>query len=415
MSLSLPFWLDGRADTAAARAPATPLAGELTDLSRPGAITAEIVPAETARQHIGAWLDLISRALEPNVFFEPAFVLCAAQHFAMARKPRFILVWQGRPGGRLIGLAPVLLPRRGLPGRASLWRHEQSSSAVPLLDRAAAAAAFTAMLGALAREAPHVSALLMPRLASQGETAGVLRGVAARSGRELRFYDAHQRAVFIPQTRAADEAVAGLSAKKQKELRRQARRLAEGGALSLVSARTPADVRRAAEEFLALEALGWKGRSGTALLADPGYAAFTRATLRSLAAEGKCRIDLLMRGDTPAAAAVVLTSGGRSFYWKTAYDETLKDFSPGVQLSIETTRLQGADSGVEMTDSGAIENHPMIDHLWRGRIEIADALISVGAARSVGFGTVAAREAAGRSLKTGVKKALHRLKGGKWS
>ena len=412
MSQTLPFWLDPRP---AARID-LPLSGALTDLARPGALTCEILGVEAARRHYDAWIDLTKRALEPNVFFEPAFALAAAQHFAIARKPRFLMVWRQKAGVRqLVGLSPVLLPRRGLPGRASLWRHDQSSSAVPLLDAAIAPAVFTAMLSAIAKEAQHVSALLIPRLPLHGAAAQVLRAAATGSGRELRLYDEHQRAVFTRESSDPEQAVAGLSAKKHKELRRQWRRLAEGAELRITSARTPAEVRQAAEEFLALEARGWKGRAGTALLGDPGLATFTRTALRALAAEGKCRIDLLLRAGVPIAAAVVLTSGGRAFYWKTAYDEAYAEFSTGVQLSIETTRLQIAESGVDLTDSGAIENHPMIDRLWRGRIDIGDALIAVEGKRSVSFDAVAAREAATRSLKSRAKKALHALKGGKWS
>jgi hypothetical protein len=34
----------------------------------------------------------------------------------------------------------------------------------------------------------------------------------------------------------------------------------------------------------------------------------------------------------------MLQSGDRSFFWKTAYEETLSEFSPGVQLVLQMCR-----------------------------------------------------------------------------
>ncbi len=42
-----------------------------------------------------AWRDLAARALEPNVFYEPAFALAAAPVFG--RDAGAVLVWSGRP------------------------------------------------------------------------------------------------------------------------------------------------------------------------------------------------------------------------------------------------------------------------------------------------------------------------------
>jgi hypothetical protein len=49
--------------------------------------------------------------------------------------------------------------------------------------------------------------------------------------------------------------------------------------------------------------------------------------------------------------------------------------SPGVQLSLEITRHLCADGSIDEVDSTAVANHPMIDHIWRGRMQIADVLV----------------------------------------
>ena len=61
-----------------------------------------------------AWRDLVGRALEPNVFYDPAFALPAAPVFG---DPGTVAVWS--KSGRLIGLFPARIERRyGQIGRA---------------------------------------------------------------------------------------------------------------------------------------------------------------------------------------------------------------------------------------------------------------------------------------------------------
>jgi hypothetical protein len=81
-----------------------------------------------------------------------------------------------------------------------------------------------------------------------------------------------------------------LGAKKLKELRRQRNRLGDVGTLRFSVAQTPPDVRDALEGFLKLEASGWKGRNGSALISNDGDAAFIRRGCVALAATGQCEI-----------------------------------------------------------------------------------------------------------------------------
>ena len=67
-----------------------------------------------------------------------------------------------------------------------------------------------------------------------------------------------------------------LSSSTRKKLRQHRRRLSEQGALTSVVVSEPQAVRDALEQFLALEAAGWKGQRGTALLNDKTDAAFMR-------------------------------------------------------------------------------------------------------------------------------------------
>src|ERR1043165_4582908 len=57
----------------------------------------------------GEWRDLAARALEPNVFYDPAFALPAARVFGA--DVGAVLVWS-KASPRLIGLFPARVERR---------------------------------------------------------------------------------------------------------------------------------------------------------------------------------------------------------------------------------------------------------------------------------------------------------------
>ena len=81
----------------------------------------------------GEWRALAARALEPNVFYEPAFALAAAPVFGA--RCGAVLVWS-QGGTRLIGLFPAR-DRAALRRAAVLagWTHPYAPLGAPLVDR----------------------------------------------------------------------------------------------------------------------------------------------------------------------------------------------------------------------------------------------------------------------------------------
>ena len=75
-----------------------------------------------------------------------------------------------------------------------------------------------------------------------------------------------------------------------RDMRRQFRLLGEEGRISYNVARQPEEIRRRMEEFLALEASGWKGRKRSAMVMDRFRAAFAREAITNLAEVDAVRI-----------------------------------------------------------------------------------------------------------------------------
>ena len=232
------------------------------------------------------------------------------------------------------------------------------------------------MIAWVERHHAHVSGLVLTAIPTDGAFYAMLRAQSAASGRDLALLDVRKRAVLRP-SRDLGTVTSILSSKRRKELRRQRRRLAETGALSYRSATTPSEIRAAAERFLMLESRGWKGRRGTALLAQVALATFTRTMTRLMAQERHCRIDSLEIDGVPIAMGIIIVADTHAHFWKTAYDERFAARSPGVQFVLELTALQEADRSVRLTDSCAIPDHPMIDRIWDERLDIADVFIGL--------------------------------------
>ena len=129
-----------------------------------------------------------------------------------------------------------------------------------------------------------------------------------------------------------------------------------------------------------------------------------------LAGDGKARIARLQVGDDPIAAIMTLTSGATAWCWKIAYDERFARFSPGVQLLLEVTQALLDDPDIARADSCATPDHPMIDHVWRERLGLADRLLRVGGDHSLGFAAACRLEGLRRTAIAGLKTLRERLR-----
>jgi CelD/BcsL family acetyltransferase involved in cellulose biosynthesis len=346
--------------------------------------------------------------LEPNAFFEPSFALPAAQHLSALRSPLFLTVSavsEGGGRGEMVGLWPLAMPKRGSGGLARTWIHRYSACGTPLLKASRAPEAFDLMMGWLERNCPNVSGVELPCLNEAGPVAALVGAHAQARGLNSQTLDRRLRAALSQAKAHADDSVHKLAEGRPKTLRRQWRKLSALGDLRYQSWREPSEIRVAMEAFLALEAAGWKGRSGTALLLEPGVVTFARTMTRLLAQEGRCRVESLELDGKPLAMLIVLYSGDRAFTWKIAYDEVFAAYSPGSQIIHEFTGRQMRDPRVAMIDSCSASDTPFIDRLWSDKLAIADVFVAVSPAQSATFQHALGREILRRKLRRSAKQA----------
>jgi len=395
----------------AASAIASARRATLTDRYSARSFAVEWVEVSRLSSVVEQWRALAARALEPNVFYEPAFALEAAPVFG--RDVGAILVWSGTDPRQLLGFFPARVERRRygfmLPVLVG-WTHPYAPLGTPLIEREAAEPVIAAWLAHIARNRELPGLLLMPYVA-EGPFAETLGTIVRRARMPTADFNRHSRAQFAPRGDRSVYVEWALGAHKHKELRRIGRRLAEMGALLFTAKREPSEVAAGLEDFFALEARGWKGRAGTASADDERLRHFMTAAVNGLAAEHKVTINRFYFDGRPIAVAITLRSADTAWFWKIAYDETFARYSPGVILTAAVTEELADDAAIARTDSCATADHPMIDHIWREQLALCDRLIGVrqsepfGAARRLEFFRRAAITAL-KHIRDGIRDGL---------
>src|SRR5580692_5468621 len=170
------------------------------------------------------WRELAARALEPNVFYEPAFALEAAKIFG--GDAGALLVWSGTSPRKLLGFFPGRVePRRyglKLPVLVG-WTHPYAPLGVPLVEREAAEPVIAAWLAHLADDPNLPGLVLFPYLTTGGAFAAGLDAILQRAQMPVADFNPHQRALLKPDGDRSLYVERTLGQHKHKELRRAVR------------------------------------------------------------------------------------------------------------------------------------------------------------------------------------------------
>ncbi len=324
---------------------------------------------ELGDTEIARWSDLAAGAVEPNPFFEPEYVLPAAK--GLAEPDVSLLVVEA--DGEWRACLPVQRTRLGrVLGALRTWRHRYCFLGTPLLHPANPADAAHELLALGADEAPG-SRLALEQFADDGPAGAAIWRAAQALSLATLVETRHERALL---ERSEDgQAAAWLSRNRRRSLERRRRQMEEelGAALEV---RDEAGDPSAVERFLAMELAGWKGRNGTALACETGHAEFFRRMCRAFAAAGRLELLSLSAGGRTAAMLCVLTSGEGAFGIKTAHDEALGRFGPGVQLEYQVIRHFHERRAERWQDSCADPGNELMNQLWPGRRGIASAVFA---------------------------------------
>jgi CelD/BcsL family acetyltransferase involved in cellulose biosynthesis len=273
------------------------------------------------------WNALAERCATPLVRHE-WFAAAVAAH----GEGRDLAVFVARRGGCAVAIAPFVVERTGLVPR--LMRLDRDAcEPTPFLYEDERA--LTAVLAAVADRGLPV---VLPRLEADSDDIRRFRALPRRAGlRILRFKVPAGTSVPLDADWSVFEAK--MSSKSRTYIRRKRKSAEREGAVSFQAVcPEESSIDRHLGEVFRVEAAGWKGRNGTAILMDARARRFWSAYARAAARLGTLRLFFLRIGDATAAVRMAVERGGRLWELKVGYDERFARHSPGILLTHETLR-----------------------------------------------------------------------------
>ena len=314
-------------------------------------------PAEL-RGLVPQWEALAAEAAEPNPFYESWMLLPAIDAYGAGEGFRCVAVWED---GKLGGLFPLRLEPRfhGLPVRTlSSWRHRNMLVSTPLVRAKTA----TRCVAALLRSglAPLVE---FEWSSAGGLFYGALTEAATEGAWPWTVTDAYSRAVLVRDRDPRER----FNSNMKNNLRRWQARLRAFGNVTPVRLAPGDDVGAWLDEFMRLEASGWKGAAGTALGCREDDRRFAAEVCREAFRRGRLLITGLDLGGRPLARYCMLTGGEGAFTFKIAYDETYANCSPGVLAEVDNVRQFIENPGPRWLDSNTTRENKSYGRVWKDR------------------------------------------------
>jgi hypothetical protein len=380
-------------------APAPPL----PDASRPSArdVTADgahgvrmsvvVINDLTAlEKYVPAWEDLAANAIEPNAFYEPWMMMPAIRAFGAGRRLQFALVLANEPARHdgaplLCGIFPLEQQShyqglgRKLPFKTlRLWKHKYCYLCTPLVREGYGRQVIAAFFDWLNAGSHDCSLMEFRFIAGEGLFNDFLIDYFERHAKLHYISMYFLRAMFRPTIDADTYICAALSAKHRKMIRRQERQLSEIGRLEYDALTPDDDVGVWIEEFLRLEAGGWKGRENTAIASDESDQSYFRSIAKEAFRRGRLSMLALRLDGRPIAYKCDFPTGRGLFTFRIAFDENYARNSPGMLLEIENIRRLHARSQIDWVDSCNDSFSSMFNRLWPARRTILDVVVGAG-------------------------------------
>jgi CelD/BcsL family acetyltransferase involved in cellulose biosynthesis len=288
---------------------------------------------ETIDALAGEWTALCEAGSYDEPFYRPEWVRAYVAAFVPAAR---LVIATVRTGERLVAVLPLIRDTGmlgGLPARRLRSASNTHSCRFELVnDSARADEALASIWEALVREAgwdvleltdvPSHGALM--RLARLAQANGYASNAApSLSPPYLNLTDARGRPEAL---------LDRLDAKFRGNLRRRLRKLESRGAVTLSHGGT---VEPHLRKFFELERAGWKGAERSAIASDASTRNFYEEVARLGQRLGTLSFYALEVDGRPVAMYLGLHHRGRYYLLKTAYDESLRDCSPGQLLTRE--------------------------------------------------------------------------------
>jgi hypothetical protein len=329
---------------------------------------------------IRAWSECASSAVLSNPYFEPACQLPAVQYLDGAQGAQLVVAERGCV---LVACLPIhtIVGRRG-PFRLKVGHARKVSTPVglgsPFVSAQAPDLALDGLLTALSdwsREGGPGIVVLDWLDDDVGGVGRTLRAACVSRGMPVFVRRTWERPV-VRRSSEGLSLLSTLSKERRKELNRRRRRLSEvlGGPVQLVDrAKDPSAV----DDFLRLEASGWKGRDGDAIALRPDTTQWFRRVCGNFASLGRLHMLSLEAAGHTVAMQCCLRSGRDVYLFRVGHDAEFNAYGPGVLVIVDAVEFLGS-LDIDLVDSGASPDNEFLSGLFPERRQLSTIIIGTG-------------------------------------
>lgn len=328
---------------------------------------------------LAAWADLESRALDPNAYLSPFFVVPAQRHLSSHADPLIIWIEQegaASPELQGVGIFDAVRGTRQFPLphlRAFCSPHSKLSGL--LVDSTVASEVIEAWIAYCAGKAFHWHGIEFVYWQTDGKIEQLVNSIGPQYGATWHEYERLSRAVLYPSQAGESYIESKLSTNRRKDARRCMRRLGDIGPVTWAPLQGAAVDEACIDRFLELERAGWKGEEGDALLSNSHAEQFFREMVRGFAGAGRALFSELRVGERVISSTSNFLSGRAAFAFKIGWHRDFAKMSPGTLNEVEMIRQAPSLLGkLDFFDSGASQGS-YINELWVDRRPLSHSIL----------------------------------------
>jgi CelD/BcsL family acetyltransferase involved in cellulose biosynthesis len=324
-----------------------------------------------------AWRALAARAIEPNPLYEPDCLVPAARHQTFGAEIGLAIAEED---GRWYACVPTRNVKRWhklpYPIVTSQVRR-MIYQGTPLVDRDRSVEALRALLTGLAEtRGVRTARVFALQEITEGSVATAVRQAAREVGLPCYDFESFERGFLVRQpdhTRGAT-----LKSETRRNLQKKRRRLTRE------LGHEPEFVDRSADptaidDYIALEAAGYKLGIGVAMTTVPGETEFFRDMCARFAAEGRLHVLALQAGGEPLAMDIWIRGREGEFMIKTSYDQRYSAYSPGLMLHIDAMMFFHEHSDAEWLETCTYNGNQLFLRIYPDRRRITSLFIVLDA------------------------------------
>lgn len=347
--------------------------------SRPGVQVRILSKADLDPTAIAAWNDLEKNAVSSTPYLSRLFLEPATSTYFGQREPVYVIIeredqWIG------VGVFEAVSATRAMPlPHLRAWRTKHTYLDGMLIRQGNEQEALQAFWEFMQNEIHPWYAVEFKQLAEDDLTTKYLGQSAAAAGVDIQKGSSIQRA----SVEVSSQQASGISIRRARSLRKGWNWLSRQGDVSFRIQNNQKHLKRSAERFLELEAMGWKSLAGTALASEQTQRRFFLELVDRFSQQDRIFFLELTVDDLVIASVVHFVAGDISYAFKLGWNPKYARGCPGYQLKAHTLfHAQQMFPHLRMIDSCACSDS-FIEHVWAGRREITSTLFLTSRAASV--------------------------------